>query len=59
MNTLEELALLRKQLQELEERVKLLEKKAPNKKIITDYSSPMVQDYIIADQLNKKKGGNF
>ena len=59
MNTLEELELLRKQLQELEERVKLLEKKAPNKKIITDYTSPMVQDYIIADQLNKKKGGNF
>ena len=59
MNTLEELALLRKQLQELEERVKLLEKKAPNKKIITDYTSPMVQDYIIADKLNKKKGGEF
>ena len=59
MNTLEELELLRKQLQELEERVKLLEKKAPNKKIITDYTSPMVQDYILTDELTKKKGGNF
>ena len=56
MNTLEELELLRKRLQELEERVQLLEKKAPNKKIITEYTSPMVQDYILADKLNKKRG---
>lgn len=56
MNTLEELELLRKQLRELEERVKLLEKKAPSKKIITDYTTPMVQDYILADKLTKKRG---
>jgi uncharacterized protein YigA (DUF484 family) len=59
MITLEELEILRQKIKELEERVQQLEKKAPNKKIITDYTSPMVQDYIIADQLNKKKGGNF
>lgn len=59
MNTLEELELLRKKLQELEERVQLLEKKSPNKKIITDYTAPMVKDYILTDELTKKKGGNF
>jgi Tfp pilus assembly protein PilO len=59
MNTLTELEELRKKILELEERIKLLERKAPNKKIITDYTSPMVQDYILTDELTKKKGGNF
>lgn len=56
MNTLEQLELLTKKIQELEERVQFLEKKSPNKKIITDYTSPMVQDYILADTLLKKGG---
>jgi Tfp pilus assembly protein PilO len=56
MITLED---LQKKIKELEERIAMLERKAPNKKIITDYTSPMVQDYIIADKLNKKKGGEF
>jgi Tfp pilus assembly protein PilO len=59
MNTLTELEELRKKITELEERIKLLEKKSPNKKIITDYTSTMVKDYIIADKLSKKKGGEF
>jgi Tfp pilus assembly protein PilO len=59
MNTLTELEELRKKITELEERIKLLEKKAPNKKIITDYTSTMVQDYILADKLSKKNGGEF
>jgi Tfp pilus assembly protein PilO len=56
MNTLEE---LQNKIKELEERLALLEKKSPNKKIITDYSSTMVKDYILADKLSKKKGGEF
>jgi Tfp pilus assembly protein PilO len=56
MITLEE---LQKKIKELEERIALLERKNPNKKIITDYTSAMVQDYITADNLNKKKGGEF
>ena len=59
MNTLTELELLQKKISELEERIKLLERKVPNKKIITDYTSPMVQDYILADKLSKKNGGEF
>jgi Tfp pilus assembly protein PilO len=59
MITLEELEALRKRLQELEERVQKLEKKTPNRKIITDYTSSMVKDYILTDELTKKKGGNF
>jgi Tfp pilus assembly protein PilO len=59
MNTLTELEELKKKVTELEERIKLLERKAPSKKIITDYTSPMVQDYILTDELTKKKGGNF
>jgi Tfp pilus assembly protein PilO len=53
MITLEE---LQKKITELEERLYQLEKKSPNKKIITDYSSTMVKDYIVADQLTKKRG---
>ena len=56
MNTLEE---LQNKIKELEERLALLEKKSTNKKIITDYSSTMVKDYILADKLSKKKGGEF
>jgi Tfp pilus assembly protein PilO len=56
MITLED---LQKKIKELEERLALLERKSPNKKIITDYSSTMVQDYILADKLSKKKGGEF
>jgi Tfp pilus assembly protein PilO len=56
MITLEE---LQNKIKELEERLALLERKSPNKKIITDYSSTMVQDYILADKLAKKKGGEF
>jgi uncharacterized protein YigA (DUF484 family) len=56
MITLED---LQKKIKELEERLALLESKAPNKKIITDYTSTMVKDYITADNLNKKKGGEF
>jgi hypothetical protein len=56
MITLED---LQKKIDELERRLALLENKAPNKKIITDYSSTMVKDYILADKLSKKKGGEF
>jgi Tfp pilus assembly protein PilO len=56
MITLEE---LQNKIKQLEERLALLERKAPNKKIITDYTSTMVQDYILADKLSKKKGGEF
>ena len=56
MITLED---LQKKINELEERLALLESKAPNKKIITDYSSTMVKDYILADKLSKKKGSEF
>jgi Tfp pilus assembly protein PilO len=56
MITLEE---LQKKITELEERLQSLEKKSPNKKIITDYSSSMVQDYILADKLSKKNRGEF
>jgi cytochrome c len=52
----EQLDILTKKINDLEERIRILEKKSPNKKIITDYASPMVQDYILAEKLNKKRG---
>lgn len=55
----EQLEMLLKKITELEQRLEKLEKKPPVKKIITDYTSPMVQDYILTDELAKKKGGNF
>jgi len=47
---------LQQKIIELEKRLEALEKKAPNKKIITDYSSSMVKDYILSEKLNKKRG---
>jgi hypothetical protein len=54
MKTLEELT---KKIEELELRLQYLEKKVPNKKIITEYTSSMVKNYILEDKLKKKVGG--
>jgi hypothetical protein len=55
----EQLEMLFKKIRELEERLERLEKKPSTKKIITDYTAPMVKDYILTDELAKKKGGEF